>query len=114
MQIMIRAAHRLKLQLLADARRTFIYHVEEVLDGHGIKRVLKPDPNPLEYRKQAPAELLDKVQKDFEALGFKFKRFPKHTMDTKAVEAEGHYRSIEYILDLVFHHDELEVELYYF
>jgi hypothetical protein len=112
LKIIIKAARRLKLR--ADARRTLIQHIEEVLNGHGIKRVLKPEPNPLEYRKPAPPELLDKVQRDFEAMGFKFKRFPKHTMDTKALEAEGRYRSVDYILELVFRHDELEVDLYYF
>lgn len=112
LKIIVKAVRRLKLT--ADARKTLIYHVEDVLQGHGIKRVMNAKPNPREYRKPAPEELLDKVQKDFEGLGFKFKRLPIHSMETRAVEAEGRYRSVEYILDLVFRHDDLEVDLYYF
>lgn len=111
LKILVKAVRRLRIT--ADARKTLIYHVEDVLNGHGIKRLQTPHPNPREYRKPAPEELLDKVQKDFEGMGFKFRRLPIHSMDTRAVESEGRYRSVEYILDLVFRHDELEVDLYF-
>lgn len=100
-------------QLNADARKTLIYHVEDILREHGIKRHAQTYPNPREYRKPAESALLDKVQTELEEIGFKFKRLPIHTMDTRAVESAGRYRSVDYILDLVFNHDELEVDLYF-
>lgn len=111
LKILVKAAQRLKL--FADARKTLIYHVEDVLRSHGISRRPKTYPNPREYRKKADETLLTQVQKDLEDAGFKFKRLPIHSLDTTAVESTGHYRSVEYILDLVFRHDDLEVDLYF-
>lgn len=111
LKILVRAAARLKIK--ADARNTLIYHLEQVLNKHGVKRRVKDYPNPREYRKKADDDLLDEVQKGLEELGFKFKRLPIHSLNTQAVESSGHYRSVEYILDLVVRHDELEVDLYF-
>jgi hypothetical protein len=110
--IKVRAAKRLLAYASPDAI-SLIDRVDSVMTHHKIKRQMRPYPNPREYRKQAPDELLTQVQKDLERLGFKFKRLPVHSMDTKAVEAEGSYQSVDYILDLVFRYDQLEVDLYY-
>lgn len=110
-KIIVKAAKRLKLR--ADARRTLIQHVEDVLSQYDIKRRVKTYPNPREYRKKADEAMMDKVQRSLEDLGFKFKRLPIHSLDTKAVESSGHYRSVEYILDLVVRHNELEIDLYF-
>jgi hypothetical protein len=109
--IQLHATKRLKLS--ADARQTLIQQVEKVLSKFNIQRRLKNYPNPREYRRKAEEQLLGEVQTALEGLGFKFRRLPIHSLDTEAVESSGHYRSVEYILDLVFRHDDLEVDLYF-
>lgn len=111
-RIKVRAAKRLAAYAKPEAI-SLIERVETVMKHHSIKRQARNYPNPREYRKMAPEELLAQVQKDLEQLGFKFKRLPVHTMNTKAVESEGSYKSVDYILDLVFRYDQLEVDLYY-
>ena len=110
-KIILAAARR--LVKARNTTQTLIQKVEHALTPHGVKRVALPYPNPREYRKAAGPELLDKVQHELEKMGFKFRRLPIHTMDTKAVESEGSYQSVDYILDLVFRYDQLEVDLYY-
>ena len=111
-KIKVQAAKRLAAYASPDAS-VLIDRVDNVMNNHKIKRLMRSYPNPREYRKEAPEDLLNRVKKDLEQLGFKFKRLPVHTMDTKAVEAEGSYQSVDYILDLVFRYDQLEVDLYY-
>lgn len=111
-RIRVRAAERLASYVNSDASAV-IHRVETVMQKHNIKRQARPFPNPREYRKNAPETLMSQVQKELETLGFKFKRLPVHSMNTNAVESEGSYQSVDYILDLVFRYDQLEVDLYY-
>lgn len=90
-----------------------VKEVETVTKKFNIQQKLSSFPNPREYRKPAPPPMLEDVQREFERMGFKFRKLPIHKMDTKAVESSGHYQSGEYILDLILNHDTLEVDLYY-
>jgi hypothetical protein len=111
-QIKVNAAHRLSAYASSDAQQ-LIKTVELVLKKHGIGPTDRPFPNPREYRKLAEEQLFTAVQKDFEHAGFKFKRLHAYTPTTPAVEADGTYQSIHYILDLVYRGGQLEVDLYY-
>lgn len=111
-KIKVLAAKRLAAYVSPNAQ-ALIDRVESVLTPHGIRRVDRPFPNPREYRKKAPEMLLNQVQEDLEKLGFKFRKLDRYTMNTKAVESDGTFQSVNYILDLVFNYDRLEVDLYY-
>ena len=111
MTITISAAARLKA--FRASLNDLVKEVENVTNKFNIQRKMSSDPNPREYRKKAPPPMLEDVQREFESIGFKFRKLPIHKMDTKAVESDGHYQSGEYILDLILNHDTLEVDLYY-
>jgi hypothetical protein len=112
MTITVFAAQRLKA--FSATLNDLIEEVETITKKFGLKQKMVPShPNPREYRKPAPPPYLEEVQREFEKLGFKFRKLPIHSMDTKAVESSGHYQSGEYILDLILNHDTLEVDLYY-
>ena len=111
MTIAIFAVARLKA--FRAALPDVVKEVETVTKKFGIEQKLSGYPNPREYRKAAPPSLLEDVQREFERMGFKFRKLPIHKMDIKAVESNGHYQSGEYILDLILNHDTLEVDLYY-
>jgi hypothetical protein len=111
MTITIFAAARLKA--FRASIKELVNEVETVTKKFNIEQKMTGFPNPREYRKPAPPPMLEEVQREFERLGFKFRKLPIHKMDTKAVESTGHYQSGEYILDLILNHDTLEVDLYY-
>lgn len=112
MTITIFAATR--LLAFSSSLSDLIEDVETVTKKFNMKQRTTPShPNPREYRKPAPPPYLEEVQREFEKLGFKFRKLPIHKMDTKAVESNGHYHSGEYILDVILNHDTLEVDLYY-
>lgn len=112
MSITLFAATRLKA--FSAPLGDLIKEIETVTKKFGIQPQQHSGyPNPREYRKPAPLPYLEDVQREFERLGFKFRKLPIHKMDTKAVESSGHYQSGEYILDLILNHDTLEVDLYY-
>lgn len=111
MTLAIFAAIRLKA--FRASLPDLVKEVETVTKKFGIQQKLSGPPNPREYRKPAPPPMMEDVQREFERMGFKFRKLPIHKMDTKAVESSGHYQSGEYILDLILNHDTLEVDLYY-
>lgn len=107
------AAHRLRAYASSSATKELIKGVEGLLAKHGVN----PDPNspqyPRKYIRPAPEALFDTLKKDFEKMGFKFRRSALHKMDTKAVESDGTYQSINYILDLVYLRGQIVVELHH-
>ncbi len=93
--------------------KAFVNTMDHALTGLGMKKQPKPYQNPKEYRKPAPPEFLDKVQKRIEEFGFKFKKLAVNSPSTKAVESEGMWGHTEYIIDLIMNHDTMEADLYY-
>ena len=102
-----------KKRLTADAKDTFIRHIERILAKYGIER----DPAkmyPREYSKDVKdSDIATTVRTDLEKLGFKFKRTTMHSPTTNAMSATGIYRTLEYIVDIVFRHNELKVDVYF-
>lgn len=94
-------------------RANLIKEIERVAHKYNIRRQNAGSPYPVEFRKEAPPPYLKDLQNDLEKLGFKFKRLPIHSPETQAVRSDGSYASVDYLLDIVFRHDELTVELYY-
>lgn len=109
---MIRVNAAQRLMATNPTLKDLINTVEDVATKHGL-RLVSDHPNPREYRKPAPPPHLEEVQKEFEALGFKFRRLAAHRPGTPALEADGHYQSGTYILDLILNRDTMEVDLYY-
>lgn len=101
-----------KKRLTADAKDTFIRHIERILSKYGITR----DPTkmyPREYSKDADANIAANIRSELERLGFKFKRTQMHTQETNAMSATGVYRTLEYIVDIVLRRSELKVDVYF-
>ena len=115
MSKLIFAAARLRLRAKSfqNDKQALIHEVEKITDKYKIKRANTGAPYPMEFRKEAPPPYLKQLQTDLEKLGFRFERLPIHTPDTLAVRSDGRYASTDYLLDIVFRHDELTVELYY-
>lgn len=114
MTITVLAATRLRLVARSFQDKDYLKHeVEKVMRKYNIKQARTGAPYPVEYRKEAPPPYLKDLQNDLEKLGFRFERLPIHTPDTLAVRSDGRYASADYLLDIVFRHDELTVELYY-
>lgn len=106
------AAFRLRAYSSPIAKE-LIKGVEGLLNSHGIARDPNSSQYPRRYIKKAPESLFDTVKKEFEQSGFKFKKSALHKMDTKAVESDGRYQSLHYILDLAYRDGVLEVELHH-
>lgn len=109
---MIRIFAAARIKAFSTSLKDLVQNIENVTNKHGLKLV-SGHPNPREYRKPAPPPYMEAVKKDFEQLGFKFRRLAAYKPGTQAVEAEGHYQSGTYILDLILNHDTMEVDLYY-
>ena len=108
-----------KKRLEADAKDTLIRQIELILFKLGIKRSERND-RPVAYPKEyvkyitkGGAELANKVRTTLSTLGFNFKPVAMHTPDTDAMSATGTYRTLDYIVDVVFRHDELKVDIYF-
>lgn len=110
----VEAAARERLE--ADAKDTFIHQIELILAKLGIVLSDRPVAYPKEYVKHVThggAELAAKVRAYLGKLGFKFEPVAMHTPDTNSMSATGTYRTIDYIVDVVFRHDELKVDVYF-
>lgn len=106
-RIIANARRRLK----ADAKDTFLQYVQRILSKYGIKAPTGQYPKV--YKKDdASSGDAQSIRKDFEAFGFKFKKFA-YQPGVDSVEASGIYRNIEYILDIIAHGSDLEVQVYY-
>ena len=106
-KIIVQAKKRLK----ADAKATFLQYIEKILGKYDIKK--KSTIYPKEYVAQTGPEIVKTLTKDFGQLGFKFEPFAAHSPNAIALESSGIYRSLEYIIDIVFHGGDLKVDVYF-
>lgn len=113
MPFRIHAAARISAYITPDAVE-LIQSIEKAAKRHGMVRPVSPNPNPRKFVKNTDdAKEYETVKKELERMGFKFSKLAIHRPTTLAVEADGMYKNVHYILDVVFNDNQLEVVLYY-